>query len=173
MSSIVSGPYLAVCAVLAIAGVRKLHRPAATQTALAAIRLPHSPGIARSTGFVELALALVGAVLGAWFALGVAAAYLVLALAAWRLLRRSPGTPCGCLGTTDAPASGAHVLVNIAAALIAAAAAAGSSPWSHLPDQPVQAIAFLVLVGCLTQLIMLTIDAHPALRVAMQGGRSR
>jgi hypothetical protein len=173
VASIVSGPFLAACVVLAIAGVKKLRRPAVAQPALGALGLPSSVAAARAVGAGELFVAVLGAALGSYFALGVAAAYLLLTVVALRLLRRAPSMPCGCLGAPDAPVTRTHVAVDVVAVLVSLAAATGAAPLSYLPDEAAGAAAFLVLVGCLTYITSLLIDAQPALRVAMQRGRSR
>jgi hypothetical protein len=118
-------------------------------------------------------VAVLGVAFGAGFALAVAAMYATLTFVSLRLLRRAPGTPCGCLGASDAPVSRAHVAVNLAATLVAAVAVQSSSPLRHLPDDAVAAIAFLVLVGCLAHLMSLLVEAQPALRAALRGGGSR
>jgi hypothetical protein len=173
VASIVSGPFLAACVVLAVAGFKKLRRPAAAQPALHALGLPASAGTARAIGAAELLVAVLGAAIGSYAALAVAAAYLLLTVVALRLLRRAPSTPCGCLGAPDAPVTRTHVAVNAVAALVALAAATGSAPLGYRPDPVAGAAAFLVLVACLAHITTLLVDAQPALRVAMQRGRSR
>jgi hypothetical protein len=173
VASIVSGPFLAACVVLALAGAKKLRRPAVLQPALSALGLRPSATTARAVGAAEVTVALLGAAFGSFFALPVAAAYAILALVALRLLRRSPSTPCGCLGGSTAPVTTAHVVVNVVAAVVAALAATVPSPLTHLPDEIAGSIAFFVLVGCLAAIVSLLVDAQPALRVAMQRGRAR
>jgi hypothetical protein len=173
VASIASGPFLAACVVLAVAGVKKLRRPDSAVPALAAVGLPASTTTARVVGAGEVVIAGAGAVFGGVAALAVAAMYLLLAIVAARLLRRAPSTPCGCLGASDAPASRAHVAVNVAAALISLAAATGPSPFTYMPESVLGALTFIVLVATLAGCTALMVDAQPALRAAMQRGQSK
>ena len=166
-----SGPFLAACALLAWSGAAKLARPRHARAAARAIGLPSTAGAVRVLGAIELGAACAGAALGHIAALLVAVVYAALAVVALRLLRQSPATPCGCLGSSRGPASRAHVVVNGAAALIAVAAAFGGSPLAGISALPLAGVPFVVLVVCAARLATLTIDALPALtRASQQGG---
>jgi hypothetical protein len=159
MSDWVAGVFFAACALLAWSGIAKLRRPGATQLAARAIGLPASRRAVRTFGTAELAVASVGAVFGGVGALFVALCFGALALVAFRLVRRAPATPCGCLGASDAPASIAHVVVNTVAALAGFAMfVAGGSPLTVLTDQPLAAAPFVVLVVCAARLAALLIE---------------
>ncbi len=168
---LVSGPFLAACALLAWSGAAKLARPRATSTAARAIGLPSSTAVVRAFGALELGAAVLGTVIGHVGALIVAFMYAGLAVLALRLLRHAPATPCGCLGSSSAPASWAHVAVNGAAALVAVAAAFAGAPLSRITELPLTGVPFVVLVVCAARLAALTIDALPALIRAVARGR--
>ena len=165
-----AGPFAAACVVLVFAGVSKLRRPLATRPAAAALGLPASPAAVRTLGAAEVLTAGAALAVGALAAAGVAVLYAALALASWRLLVRSPATPCGCLGASDAPVTAMHIVVNLAAAGVSLVAIATGSPvggdvWSHL--------AFVMLVGCCAWLVASLLDALPALDTAIRQGGSR
>jgi hypothetical protein len=165
-----SGPFLASCGLLAWSGVRKLARPADARPGARAAGLPSSVVAVRVFGTIELSVAIAGAAAGRAGALAVAATYAFLTVVAWRLLRRAPATPCGCLGGDDAPASGAHVGVDAACTVLALVAAGAGSPLARLTTLPLAGVPFAVLVVCAARLAALTIVALPALgRAAREG----
>jgi hypothetical protein len=167
-----AGPFAAACVVLAIAGVAKLRRPVGTRPAAAALGLPATPGAVRALGTVELLVAFAGLAVGGAAAVVVAIVYGALAVAAWRLYVRAPGTACGCLGVSDAPVSPAHIVVNVAAALAALAAVAGGSPIASVSGFG-NRVAFVLLVGCCAALVTVVLDALPALRASLTEGGAR
>jgi hypothetical protein len=167
---LVSGPFLAACALLAWSGTAKLARPRSTSAAARAIGLPSSTAAIRAFGAIELGAACAGAAAGHAGALLVAFVFTALAVLALRLLRRAPTTPCGCLGASNTPASRAHVAVNAAAALVAIGAAFGGSPFAGMTRLPFAGVPFVVLVLCAARLAALTIDALPALTRASEEG---
>ena len=112
----------------------------------------------------------VGAIAGSYAAAAVAVMYVALAWVALRLMRRAPTKPCGCLGASSAPASRAHVVVNLSAAAVALAAAFDGSPLTRIPSPPLQAVTFVVLVLVAARLAALTIDALPLLTRAAKEG---
>jgi len=173
LARLVSGPFLAACALLAVAGGAKLLRPANAGPAARALRLPSGPTAARALGAIELGVALAGVMFGGWAAVAVAAGYGMLAVASFALWRTAPATPCGCIGASSTtPASAGHVVVNTLAALIGAAAAAGGSPLRVVADQPLLGVPFVALTALAAWLAALTLDALPALRVAVREGNS-
>jgi len=161
-----SGPYAAACVVLAFAGATKIRRPAGTRPAAAALGLPDAAAVVRSLGAVEVALGAAGLVVGGAVAAVVAAMFGALAIAAWRLLARSPGTACGCLGTSDAPVSVIHIVVNMAAAVAAALAAGARAPLSAVGAGVSARIAFVLLVGCTAWLVATVLEVFPTLNAA-------
>ncbi|HYL51063.1 MAG TPA: MauE/DoxX family redox-associated membrane protein [Acidimicrobiia bacterium] len=169
---LVSGPFLAACALLAWSGGAKIVRPGSTSTAARAVGLPSSTAAVRAFGAVELGAACAGAAVGHAAALLVACVYAGLALVAVRLLRRAPAAPCGCLGASAAPVSRAHVALNIAAVLLAVAASSGGAPLAGITALPLAGVPFVVLVLCAARLAALTIDMLPALtRASGPGGQ--
>jgi len=169
---LLTGPFLAACALLAVAGASKLARPAGARAAARVLHLPAGNTGVRVLGAFELAVALSGVWFGGGAAVAVAACYAVLTGAALVLWRTAPGTPCGCLGAAPTPASGAHVALNAIAAIVAAIVATGPAPLSVLGDQPLLALPLLALTACATWLTALTMDALPALRAAVHEGSS-
>jgi hypothetical protein len=168
-----AGPFAAACVVLVFAGASKLHRPLATRPAAAALGLPASRAAVRALGALEVVSATAALAIGGVAAAAVAVVYGALALAAWRLLVRSPGTACGCLGASDTPVTATHVVVNVAAAFVAALAGANGSPIAAVGAGVWARIAFVVLVGCCASLVALLLDALPMLNAAVREGGSR
>ena len=164
------GPFLAACAVLAIAGVAKVLHPMPAQVAAraAGLRVPRMGVVV--FGLIEVVVATTGAVLGGPSALGVAAAYLFLTFVAVRLLRRSPATPCACLGSSSAVVTRTHVVVDVVATGVAFGAAAGGSPWARLPGHWLAAAVFVVLVLTCVKLVTLVLETLPVLADAVSDG---
>ena len=173
IASIAAGPFAAACLVLAFAGVAKVRRPAGTTAAASAIGLPSSPAAVRGLGVVEIGAAIAGIAVGAWAALVVAALYLGLAVVAARLVRRAPGTNCGCLGPSDSPVSVAHVVVDGGAVAAAAFAAFGGSPLTAAGNNVWVRIAFIAATACCAWLAAQMLDALPALNRAVRAEGSR
>jgi hypothetical protein len=125
----VVGVLWAAAVLLGVAGVGKLFRPQPTSRAVIAAELPAASVLSRRPvvrliGAAEIVIAgLVLGVGGSWPAALLAAAYLVLATVAWRMIRLAPDQDCGCFGTADEPSSRWHVAVNLAGAAIGVAAA--------------------------------------------------
>lgn len=168
MTSVVAGPYVAACALLLIAGARKVvtPRPGATAMAAAGMRVPHAAVVA--VGAFEVGTGVAGVAIGGRAALLVAVVYLALGVFALRLLLRAPATPCACLGSSTATVSRAHVIVNAAAVGVAAAAAAGGSPVALFAHRPVAGAVFVALVACCVQLLALALDALPMLAATVK-----
>lgn len=120
--------------VLGALGVIKLIDPAPTSTMLAALGVPGRDVAARLLGGAEVAVAVV--VLSD----GPAVAMVALALAYWSftlglvvLRRRSPATPCGCVGRWSGPPTRRHIAINGALATAAAACVVtGTTAWPTL-----------------------------------------
>ncbi|MEZ5204407.1 MAG: hypothetical protein R2701_08525 [Acidimicrobiales bacterium] len=160
-----AGPLFAAAALLALAGVGKLARPAATRVALRQAGLPSDPASARALGVAEVTVGVAAiAVGGQLAAAGVAASYLGFAWFAHRLDRATRGTgDCGCFGAASAPVGTLHVAVNLAIAAVAVAAiafpadgiasAVDGTPWSGVP--------FLALTALLTWMTYVALTALP------------
>ena len=118
-------------------------------------------------GAVEL-LAVAGAMWGGWAAFAVAVMYLALAAAATRLLRRAPNTPCACLGSTSAPVTRGHIVLDLAAAFVALCAAGNAgSPLRLVGEHPEASLVLAALVGCCVALFGMVLGA------AVDGRRRR
>jgi hypothetical protein len=111
---------------LVAAGASKLRAPAATSSALGALRVPPvlAPMVARIIGAAEVGVGIWALATGSRASAGtIAVAHLSFAVVTAALLRR-PGVPCGCFGAPDAPATRAGLVVNLASAAVAGAAIA-------------------------------------------------
>jgi hypothetical protein len=168
-----AGPFAVACALLVFSGASKLRRPVGTQPAAAALGLPASTSAVRTLGLVEISVAVAGLAIGGPAAAGVAVVFGALALVAWRLLARAPGTACGCLGASNAPVTGAHVVINVAAVAAAVLATAAGSPLGAAGDGIWARVAFVLFVGCGAWLGALLLDAVPTLSAATREGTSR
>lgn len=115
---------------MVVAGLAKIRAPERTAKALRAIGVPATSWIVRALGFAEVALGGIAAlrptseVLVALGALFIAFAVFV----AFLLSRGGPDPECGCFGGHEMPASGLHIGVNIAAALVSLVAATNAPP---------------------------------------------
>ena len=122
---------------------------------------------------MEISVAVAGLAIGGLAAIGVAIVFGALALVAWRLLASAPDTSCGCLGASNAPVTGAHLFINIAAAGAAVLATASGSPLAAAGTDPWARVAFVLFVGCGAWLGALVLDAVPRLNAATREGTSR
>jgi hypothetical protein len=169
-----AGPFAAACVVLAFAGVSKIRRPAGSLPAAGALGLPRSPAAVRALGAIEALAAAAGLAAGGVAAIAVAVVYGGLTLAAWRLLVRSPGTACGCIGASDAPVTATHIVVNLAAMIAALlATAAGGSPLAAVDGNVWARLAFVVLVGCCAWLVAAVLESLPALNASVREGATQ
>lgn len=121
-----TGVYTGAVLLLGAAGAAKVHRPGDTATALRGIGLRTGPVAVRLAAAAEVALAVAAlAVGGPVPAALVAASYAgFAAFVAVALARHLPLATCGCFGRPDTPPSWTHVVLDAAAALVAAAWAA-------------------------------------------------
>jgi len=160
-----AGPVVVACVLVALAGGFKVLRPAPTSGALRAMRLPSSPHLVRALGVGELVLSVAAvATFSRPLLLLVAAAY--IAFAGFVVVALQSDTPlqsCGCFGQIDTPPSGAHVVVNLAAATTLGAAGVTGTPGLDviLPDQPWSAVPFLLLVAVCSYLCVVLLTVLP------------
>jgi hypothetical protein len=173
-----AGPYAAAVILLGVGGGLKLRRPLPTAVALANAGLPRSLALVRVLGVGELVTATGALTLGQpWFALLVGLAYLafggfvVLALA-----RGATLGSCGCFGEPDAPATPVHVVLDLAAAAVAfAVAAGGRSDWpALLREQPLAGVPFVLLTATTAYLAYVALSVLPTTsgRMSPVGGRN-
>ena len=124
------GPVHALAALLAVAALAKLRDPTSAAAALGRAGLPSGPALVRMLAVAELLVA--GAVLLAGGVVPVVALGLLhLGFAAFVVrVRRAAGpkASCGCFGGAEAPVGLLHVVVNGAAAGVAAVSLTGSLP---------------------------------------------
>jgi hypothetical protein len=168
------GLYLVACTLLATAGATKAVHPTDTARALATL-VPRPPDRIRRTVRVgSVAEAVLGCVAILFPRAG--SAWLVAlsfaGFAAFVAFARHRGgviSSCGCFGTPDTPATGLHVIVNVALA-IAAAAVAIAGPTgtivSVLARQPAHGLPLLAVSALCTWLAYLTISVLAKLQAA-------
>lgn len=122
---VLSGPFLAACALLAVAGAAKLVDPAPLVRALRSAGLPGSRALVRAGAAAELVLGVAAAVSGSRVAaLLVALSY--AAFTAFVLRARARGgvlASCGCFGKQDTPPTLLHAGLTGTVAVTAGAVA--------------------------------------------------
>lgn len=125
-----SGPLAIASVVLAAGGFYKLRDPGSTSSALAALGLPSARGLVRLLGLVEVSVGTAAVLLGGRVpAAAVTVLYLGFAVVAFRLARRAEGSAsCGCFGAHSSEATGAHVVIDLVVAAVAAAATLADAP---------------------------------------------
>ena len=152
---------------LVLAGARKVTAPAATGAALQGARLPSDHRLVRALGLGETALGVtVLAVGGVLPCALLALAYAAFAAFAQRQSARGAG--CGCFGETNAPATGLHVGIDAAGAVIAAVAAwrPGPSLLAFAADDAVSGALGLALLVLGVAVLRLALTALPELAAA-------
>lgn len=162
-----AGPYLAALAVLMAAGALKLVRPDTTAKALREVGLPASPTGVRAGALLELIVA-AGALVGAGrpFAAMVAASYAGFAVFVLAALRKgTPLSTCGCFGTADTPPTAVHLVLNLAAAGVAAAVAVAGADITTLEGSLLLRVAFLASTATTVWLAYVALAVLPKLRV--------
>ncbi len=170
----VAGPFYAVAALLAVAGLAKLARPLATADALRRAGLPGSPLVGRLVGAVELAAATVAVLAGsAATAIAVAGCYLGFAAFTARLVAGGQDEDCGCFGAAPTPASRLHVVLNLGAAVVAGVAAA--DPPGGISEvvaaQPLLGVPFVALAALCTWVAYVAFTLLPDVERAAADGR--
>jgi len=148
-----AGLLIVVAVLLAFAGAIKLSRPGPTTRALRAAGLPGSALFVRLLGLCEITVAVGALALGSPVAMAlVAAFYLLFAGFILVALRRgAPISSCGCFGAQEAPPTLTHLVMNLAAALVAGVAALGAGGRSGLGvpdgDGPLVLATFLFITA--------------------------
>lgn len=164
-----TAPLLAGAALLALAGVLKLRRPAGTAQALRTQGLPSAPALVRLLGLGELALALAVLVEVPWAAAGLALAYAAFTgFVAVALLRGRPLSSCGCFAEPDLPPTWAHLAVTslLAAAATGAAVGAGAGVPGLLAAGVGTAVATTLSAALVAWLSYLVLADLPRLQAA-------
>jgi hypothetical protein len=165
---LVLGPFGIASLVLVVAGLWKICRPEPARSALSELGLRVPAACVRVLGGAEALLGTLAVLVGgSVLAIGVAVAYLVFAVVAWRL--RNSDVGCGCFGAASStPPGPLHVAVDVAAFAVAVIAVFVDVPghlaaWDELPGLGV-AHVLLVAVGVAATLALLTVlpDARAA-----------
>jgi hypothetical protein len=158
-----AGPFAIAAALLALGGAAKAAQPSDTAHALGMLGLPGSRLFVRAGGVAELVIGVGALVYGLRiFAVLVAVSYTAFAgFVALALRRGAPISSCGCFGKADTPPSRLHMVVNVAAALVAAGLAIDpvGGITDVVADQPLLGVPFLLLVavGVYLTFIVLTL----------------
>jgi uncharacterized membrane protein YphA (DoxX/SURF4 family) len=162
---LLSGPFLAISALLVVAGSMKIYRPKFTVGALRAAQLPANSVLVRALGAGEVAVGIGGIVNGAapW---AVAVAVFYIGFAGFVVHALRSGTPissCGCFGSPDTPPSVGHVVLNSTATVVALAVAmAPIGPWVGLTGTDGgTAFAFLLFSVATVYLLYAIVDVLP------------
>lgn len=163
------GPYAAAAVLLIGAGAAKVWRPRNTANALRSARLGGSEWVVRIGALAEVVIggtALTGARIAAAL---LTASYLAFAgFVAWALREGSPVSSCGCFGEPDAAPTRGHVLLNLGAAALGAAATIGPLPplADVLRAQPLRGVPLLLLTAVTAYLAFLAMTLLPRLASA-------
>jgi hypothetical protein len=170
----VAGPFYAVAALLAVAGLAKLARPSATAEALRRIGVPASALAGRFVGALEVAAAVAAVAVGSRAtAVVVAGCYLAFAGFTARLLVGGQDEDCGCFGDSATPASRLHIALNLGAALVAGVAAA--DPPGRITEvvaaQPLLGVPFVALAALCTWVAYVAFTLLPEVERAAATGR--
>jgi hypothetical protein len=175
-----AGPFVAFALLLILAGVAKAARPLPTVRALQSVKLPASKTAVRTLGAGEAVLA-VAALLTSGPAGTISAALVAIsyvAFAGFVFYARARGgtiSSCGCFGKADSPPTAAHIVVNLAAAAVAASAAIwpGRSPVVELAHSPGAGVALTALILVTTGLAYLALAEWPKLAGILREGEAR
>jgi hypothetical protein len=169
-----AGPFAAFAVLLGFAGGAKALRPLPTVRALRSVSLPSSIGLVRALGVGEALLAVaalvtVGPIAPALVALSYAG---FAGFVSYAMARGGSISSCGCFGKVDSAPTALHLVVNVAAALIAAVSALwpARSPLAELADSPGAGVAMVALVLVIAGLAYLALTEWPRLVGVMREG---
>jgi hypothetical protein len=171
-----AGSFVAAALLLGAGGAFEVWRPAATVGALRALGVPASPPVVRGGGVLAVIVSAGSVVsLSRPSALALSVFYLLLAgFVVVALTRGVPLRSCGCFGRDDTPPTATHVVVDLAAAVVAAlvALAPGSRGWASVGlDGDVLVVAlFVVLTAAATAFAYLALTLVPRLTAAGDHG---
>jgi hypothetical protein len=172
-----AGPFAAFALLLILAGAAKALRPLPTVRALRSVQLPSSILAVRLLGAGEAVLAVLALVTAGPIAAAlVAISY--ASFAAFVFYARARGgtiSSCGCFGKADSPPTAAHIVVNLAAAVTAAAAAVwpAGSPLEELAHSPGAGVPLTALILVTTGLAYLAVAEWPRLAGVLREGEAR
>ena len=161
-----TAPTWMFAALLLIAGVAKIAKPAATGAALQGARLPSDARLVRLLGLGEVGLAVAVLFVGGWLpAALLAAAY--AAFAGFTAYQSRRGAGCGCFGDATAPATNLHVGVDVAGAVASIGAALVGAPSLPAAVSGVQLALAIAGVALGAELLRLLLTAVPELASAL------
>lgn len=165
------GPLFVATAVLLVAGVAKLARPAATAEALGRLGIPTPSVAARVLGSVEVALCATAVLTGAPVAwAGIAATYAIFAgFVLWTLRSAGAVPSCGCFGREDTPVAPLHAAFNTSAAAVAAFAVTDPVALADLDLAAHETVLFSALVALGAWGSILALTALPRLLALANG----
>lgn len=170
-----AGPFAIAAALLALGGAAKAVQPSDTAHALRTLGIPGAPLLVRAGGVAELVIGVGALVYGLRpFAVLVAVSYAgFAAFVALALRRGEPISSCGCFGKADTPPSLTHVIVNVAAALVAVGVAVDpvGGIADIVGDQPLVGTPFLVLLAVGVYLTFLVLTLLPRTLSALPSRR--
>jgi hypothetical protein len=160
-----AGPYIAAALLLVLGGVFKAVSPEPTARALTGAGLRLMAPLARPLGLAEVAVGVAALATSSRIAAGLVAAFYV-SFAVFVVLRLTrPGTAggCGCFGESEGPPTPVHAVLNLAAAGVAGAVAAGSGGGlgAALRDQPLAGLPMLALALLVTALAYAVLTVLP------------
>jgi hypothetical protein len=125
-----AAPFYLAAGMLLAAGPAKVLRPRPAAEAMRAAGIPGGAALARAVGMAEAAAGAAALLAPGPVTAGlVAGLYLVFAAFLVRLLRGPGAAGCGCAGSRETPPSWLHVVLDLAAAGVAAGVAAAPVPW--------------------------------------------
>jgi hypothetical protein len=162
---LLSGPFLAISILLAVAGVMKVYRPGFTTGALRAVGLPANDRLVRLLGVAELGVG-IGAVVagGPLSAAAVGVFYLGFTVFVMVALRSgAPISSCGCFGSPDTPPGVGHVVLDLAATVVAFVTASDPlGPWVGMSGAGLSTIVpFLLFSGATVYLMYAIVNILP------------
>jgi hypothetical protein len=162
---LVSGPFLAISILLAVAGSMKIYRPAYTTGALRAVGIPAGDGTVRLLGLGEVVVGIGAVVTGG--PMGAAAVGLCyLGFTVFVLIALRSGTPiasCGCFGSPDTPPGIGHVVLDVVATVVAfATALVAPGPWEGMTGVGLSTLVpFLLFTGATVYLLYAIVNILP------------
>ena len=162
---LLSGPFLAISALLAVAGATKVFRPTYTVGALRAAGLPANNTLVRLLGLAEVGAGIAAIWTGAsLWAAAIGIFYLGFAIFVIYALRSGiPIASCGCFGSPDTPPNVGHVVLDLTATAVALAVAIDPiGSWGGLPGVEIwTAVAFLLFSGATVYLLYAIVNVLP------------
>jgi hypothetical protein len=162
---LLSGPFLAISILLAVAGIMKAYRPEFTTGALRAVGYPANDGLVRSLGAAEVIVG-IGAVVAGTSMWAAAVGVFYLGFTVFVLIALRSGAPissCGCFGSPDTPPGVGHVILDVAATVVALATALDPpGPWVGMTGEGASTLVpFLLFTGATVYLMYAIVNILP------------